>query len=133
MPVLVLAISEDLDKLFQNRSPAAIASLGELGRVVIVAVNLAIVFVVAVLRAKNGWADRAGKVIDMILVIESCDVRAPQGAIALVADEVEPPEVVSLAEWILPFSFFLINWKKLRSYNITAILGSELAKVDHQD
>lgn len=46
--MLVLAIAEDLNKLFQDRCLAAVAALSEFGRVVIVAVDAAFVLVVAV-------------------------------------------------------------------------------------
>jgi hypothetical protein len=46
MPVLVDTITEDFDKLFQDRGLTAIASLCELGRVVVVAVDTAFVFVI---------------------------------------------------------------------------------------
>jgi hypothetical protein len=48
MPVLVLAVSVDFDKLLEDGRLAAIAALGELCRVVVVAVDAPLVFVVAV-------------------------------------------------------------------------------------
>lgn len=57
MPVLVLAIAEDLDKLFQNSGLTAVAALGELGRVVEVTVHLALVFVVGILSTEDRRAD----------------------------------------------------------------------------
>lgn len=51
--MLILSISEDLDKLLKNCRLTSVALLSELGGVVIVTVDLAIVFVVAVLRAKD--------------------------------------------------------------------------------
>ncbi len=54
VPVLVLAIPEDLDKLLKDGGLASAATLGELGGVVIVAVDAAVVFVVAVLGAEDG-------------------------------------------------------------------------------
>lgn len=46
MPVLILSVAEYLDKLFQNRGVTAVASLCKLGRVVEVAVNLALMFII---------------------------------------------------------------------------------------
>ena len=46
--MLVLPIAEDFDKLLQDRCLAAVAALGELGRIVVVAVDAAFVFIVAV-------------------------------------------------------------------------------------
>lgn len=54
MPVLVLAVPEDLDKLLQNGGLAAVAALRELGRIMVVAVDISVVFVVAVLGAEDG-------------------------------------------------------------------------------
>jgi hypothetical protein len=70
MPVLVLSVAEDLDKLLEDSRLAAIAPLGKLGRVVVVTVDMSIVFVVAVLGAKDGGTEGAGEMINMILVVE---------------------------------------------------------------
>jgi hypothetical protein len=85
VPVLVLAVSEDLDELLKNGGLTTVAALGELGRIVVVAVHLVIVFVVAVLGSKHGRAQGAGKVVDVILALQGGDVRSPQCAVALVA------------------------------------------------
>jgi len=53
MPVLVLAIAVDFDKLFKNRSLATIAPLSKARRVVIVTIDATIMFIIAVLRAEN--------------------------------------------------------------------------------
>lgn len=57
MPMLVLSIAVDLDELLEDGGLAAIAALSKLGRVVVVAVNAAFVFVVAVGRAEDCGAD----------------------------------------------------------------------------
>lgn len=57
VPVLVLSISEYLDKLLEDGRLAAIAPLSESCRVMIMAENVALMFVVAVLGAKDGRAD----------------------------------------------------------------------------
>lgn len=69
VPVLVLAITEDLDKLLKNCRLTSVALLGKLGGIVVVAVNLAIVFVVAVLGTEHGRAERAGEVVDVVLAL----------------------------------------------------------------
>jgi len=74
MPVLVLTVSEDLDKLLQDGSLATTAALGELCRVVVVAVDLALMLVVAILGTKHSWAQRTGEVVDMILAVQGCDI-----------------------------------------------------------
>lgn len=67
--MLVLPIPKNLHKLFQNRSLTSITSLGELRRVMEMAENLAIVFVVTILRAKDSRAYGASEVVDVIFPI----------------------------------------------------------------
>jgi hypothetical protein len=74
MPVLVLAVPKDLDKLLEDSSVAAITSLCKMRRVVVVAVDLSVMLVVTILRTKNCRTDRAGKVFNVILPIDSRDV-----------------------------------------------------------
>jgi hypothetical protein len=57
VPVLIGTISKDFNKLLENSSLAAVATLRELRRVVVVAVHLAVMFVVAVLSAKDSRAN----------------------------------------------------------------------------
>ncbi len=109
MPVLILSISENLDELLQNGSLAAVASLSELSGIVIVAVDLSFMFVVAILSPKNGWADRTGEVLDMVLALKRRDIRTAQCATTLETEEVETPEVVSLAQWVLALAIFIID------------------------
>jgi hypothetical protein len=54
MPVLVLPIAENFHKLLEDGRLAAIASLRKLSGVVVVAIDIAIMLVVAVLGAKDG-------------------------------------------------------------------------------
>lgn len=74
MPVLILAVSKDFDKLFEDGRLTAIAALGEFGRIVVMTVYVALVFVVAVLRAKHGRTYRTGKVLYVVLSIQGGDV-----------------------------------------------------------
>ena len=67
VPVLVYRVAVDLDKLLEDGRPAAGTLDGEPGRVVKVAIDVAGVLVVRVLRAKDGRTDRAGEVLDMEL------------------------------------------------------------------
>jgi hypothetical protein len=57
VPVLIGTIAKDFNELLENSSLAAIATLRELRRVVVVAVHLAIMFVVTVLSAKDSRAN----------------------------------------------------------------------------
>jgi hypothetical protein len=56
MPMLVLSVSEDLDKLFENCGVTAVASLRKLCGVVVMTEYLSIVLVIAVLGTKDGGA-----------------------------------------------------------------------------
>lgn len=57
MPMLIVVVSVDLHKLFEDGDLASGALDGEAGGVVKVAVHGALVFVVRVLRAKDGGTD----------------------------------------------------------------------------
>lgn len=72
--MLVLSISEDLDKLLKNCRLTSVALLRELGGVMVMAVNLSVVFIVAVLSTKDGRTKRTGKVIDVILSLERSNI-----------------------------------------------------------
>jgi hypothetical protein len=74
--MLILAVSKDFDKLFENGGLTTIAPLGELCGIVIVTVDLRVMFVITVLSAKNRGADRASKVLDVVLAIQCCNVGA---------------------------------------------------------
>jgi len=110
--MLVLAVSVNLHKLLQDRGPAACALDSVAEGVVVVTKDLAIMFIVRVLRPKNGRADRARKVLDMVLVIQSGNVAPSQGLTAGVADQVQAPEVIALTEWVL-LAVSLLDGKEL--------------------
>jgi hypothetical protein len=65
--MLVDRVAVDLDELLEDGGPAAGTLNGEASRVVKVAVNRAVVLVVRVVRAEDGRADLAGKVLDVEL------------------------------------------------------------------
>jgi hypothetical protein len=69
VPVLVLTVAVDLDELLQDCGLTAVALLGELGRVVVVAVNAAVMLVVTVLGAEDGLAEGAGEMVDVVLAV----------------------------------------------------------------
>ncbi len=122
--MLILSISKNLDELLQNGSLAAVASLSELSRIVVVAVHLSFMFVVAILSPKHCRADRTGEVLDMVLALKRRDVRASQCATTLETEEVETPEVVSLAQWVLALAIFIIDREEFRSHDLSAVLGT---------
>lgn len=122
--MLVLTVSEDLHELLQDGGPASVAPLGKLRRVVVVTVDLPFVFVIAVLRAENGWAHRAREMFNVILSLQGGDVGSPESAAAIEAQQIESAEVVGLAQGILAFAFFVVNGEEFRSYYLSAVLDT---------
>lgn len=113
MPVLVLTVSEYLNELLEDCSLATIAALGKSCRVVVVAVDHAIVFIVAVFCAKSCRTDRAREMIDMILVIKCGYVGTPKSPSTIMAQKVKSPKVIRLTERVLATTaFFVINRKE---------------------
>ncbi len=96
--MLVGVVAIDLDELLEDGGLASCTLDGEASAVVEVAKDVAVVLVVAVLRAKDGGADRAGKVLDVELLAKRRDVAAPERTAALCADEIQTAEVVGLAK-----------------------------------
>lgn len=54
VPMLVLTVPEYLDKLLENGGLTAVTALCELGGIMVVAVDISVMFVVAVLGSKDG-------------------------------------------------------------------------------
>ena len=81
--MLVLSVPENLYKLLQDCRMAAITSLCESGRIVEVAVDFAFVFVIAVFSTESCRTNRASEVINVVLVVESCDIGASQSTSAI--------------------------------------------------
>jgi len=127
MPMLVLAVPEDFDKLLEDGCLAAITPLGKLGRIMVVAIDLAIVFVVAVRRAKYCWTHRTGKVVDMVFAVESSDVGCTKSLAALVAEETQASEVIRLAKGVLAVAILIVDGEEFRGDNLSTVLyrGSE--------
>jgi hypothetical protein len=69
MPTLVSVIPVDLDKLLQYSTVAACALCCEAGRVVEMAVYIAVVLVVGILGAKQGSAEGTCKMLDVVFLI----------------------------------------------------------------
>ena len=103
--MLVLSIAEDFNKLLQDGILATMTALCKAGRVMVVAVDIPIVLVVAVLSAEYGRTHRAGEVLNVVFAVEGGDVGAAQGTAASEAEEIEAAEVIRLAERILVGSF----------------------------
>lgn len=77
--MLILTVPEDLHELFEDCSLTAIASLRELGRVVIVTVYFTLMLIIAVLCPKNRWTYRTSEMFDVIFPFQSRYIRTTQG------------------------------------------------------
>lgn len=111
--MLILAVAEYLYKLLEDCCLTTIASLSELGRIVIVAEDLVIVLIVTILSSKYRWTYRTGKMVDMVFSVEGSNVRPAKSSITLVADEIQSSEVVGLAKRILTLGAFFIYREEL--------------------
>ena len=72
--MLILPVPENLHKLFEDRGVTSVASLRKLCRVMEMTEDLPIVLVVAILRSKDGRTHRTGEVVDVVFVIQGCDI-----------------------------------------------------------
>jgi hypothetical protein len=61
------------------------------------AIDLAVVFVVTVLRSEHSWAYGAREVIDVVLLIQSSDIRSSECSITFLADKIQSSEVIGFA------------------------------------
>lgn len=129
VPVLVLAVAKYLDKLLENGGMASVASLRKSGRVVVVAVDISFMFVVAILGAKNGGADGAGKVFNVVFAFEGGNVGATERATTCKAEQVETLKVVGLAQRIL-VRRMVGKGEELARHNLVTVLEVKLAKRD---
>jgi hypothetical protein len=87
------------------------------------AVNIALVFVIAVLGSKDGIAEGACKVVDVILSVQSCYVRAAKRTAALMTEQAESPKIVGLAKRVLALAVVVVCREEFGSYYLAAILN----------
>lgn len=122
VPVLVLAVAIYLDELLEDGSLATIAALSEAGGVVVVAVDVGIMLVIAVLGAENSIAHGTRKVIDVVFSIQSSNVGASQGASTLVAEKAESSKIVGFAKRILALTITVVRREEFGGYYLSTIL-----------
>ena len=152
MPALVPHVPVDLDELFQDRSAAPCTLSRESRRVVVVAVDIPIVFIVRIMWPKQGRAYRASEMLHMILLVwkrlssshgstgawiryghtAGGDITSPQCHTAFSADEIQTPEVIPLAQWVL-LSVWTFDREKLGGYHVPTILRQRDTIVHHRD
>ena len=92
--MLILAVSKNFNKLFQYGCLTSVASLSELRRIVIMAVDLIFVFIVAVLCAKDGRTHRAGEVLDVVFSIKRRNIGTSKCSSTREAEKIETTEVI---------------------------------------
>jgi hypothetical protein len=88
VPMLILAISKNLNELLQDSIMTSMTSLREPSGVMIVAIYVSIMFVVAILGAEYGWTCGASKMLNMVFPIQGGDVGSTQCISARVAQKI---------------------------------------------
>ncbi len=123
--MLVLAVPEDLDKLLEDGRLAAATPLGELCRVVVVAVDVAVVLVVAVRGPKYGRAQEQVKWSTWYLR-SSAVMYEPRSALPhLWHSRPEAAEVVGLAKADTGPPPFSSSAGKNLTHNLSAVLETQ--------
>lgn len=123
MPVLIHSISENLHKLLKNGGLAPIALLRELGRVMKMAIHIALVLVVRVLCTEHSGAHGASEVLNVVLALQRSDIRSSQGSTTGIAKQIESFEVVGFAQRILSRSL-VWDRKEFRGNDLATVLST---------
>jgi hypothetical protein len=121
VPMLVLTVTIDLDKLLQDRGPATGTFDGITKRVVVMTIDFPLVLIVRVLRTKDSWANRTSEMLNMILAVKRSDIRAPERTSTGLAHKVQAPEIVALTERIL-LAVWLGDGEELGGDNLATVL-----------
>lgn len=87
-----------------------------------VTVDFAFMFIVGILCTKDRGTDRTSKMLNVILAVESGNIRAAQGPAAFVAEEIEPTEIINLAQRVLSTAIFRVDREKLGCHDLAAVL-----------
>lgn len=125
--MLVFPVSKYLNKLLQDCRLTACASLCKLSRVVIVTEHLILMFIVAILGPKDRWTHGAGKMLYMVFSIQGGNVRSAESTSALVAEKIQPSEVINLTQWIFQTTISVLDRKEFRCYNFSTVLMSRIS------
>jgi len=147
MPTFVSHISIDLHELLQDGAIASCTFCCKSRRVVKMTIDVPLVLIVRVLRAKQCRTRRTSEMIDVKFLIWSnikrisikfkceisiltagSDVAASESRITLGTYEVQPAEVVSFAKRVL-FAFSAFDREKLLCYNLTTVLQWHEARI----
>lgn len=61
--------------------------------------------------------------VDVVLALQGGNVRASKCPSALVAQQIEPPEVVRLAQRILPLAVLVFGGEEFGRYDLATVLN----------
>jgi hypothetical protein len=86
------------------------------------AINTALMLVVTILSSKYRWADRACKVVNVVLPVKRGNVRSTEGTATLMAQKVEATKVIGLAQRILTITMLIVYRKELGCYYLATVL-----------
>lgn len=122
MPVLILAIAENLDKLLQDGGVTAVASLSKLGGIMEMAVYLALMLVIGILGAEYRGTYGASKMLDVVLAVQGRDVGAAERTTTFVTEQVQTSEIINFTKGVLSTAFLCFDRKEFGRNDLTAIL-----------
>jgi hypothetical protein len=138
MPTFVAHVPVDLHELFQYGAIATHTFRSKSCRIVKVAIDVVLVFIIRVLWTEQRRTNRAGEMLHVVLLIcgqrqsivgppviprrtASGDVASPQGLIALGADQIETAKIIFLAQRLL-FAVGAIDGKEFGRDKISTVL-----------
>jgi len=127
--MLIDAITEQLHELLKYRFVAPATFLCEARAVMVMAIDGAFVLIIAILSAEDGRTDRTSEVLDVVLTFERGDVRASKGASAIIAEKVEPTEIVRLAQRIL-VRRLVGDGEELGGHDLATILRNHVSNAE---
>ena len=131
MPMFVRVIPVDFYELFEDGCPTAGTFDCKPGRVMEMAVDLTGVLVIAILRSKDGWTNRASEMLDVKLHVQGGDIASSEGSATFGTDKTQALEVIGLTEWILRFSIgrTAVDREEFASNHLATILTSEAVEM----
>lgn len=88
----------------------------------VVAIDLSIMLVVAVLGAKDSRTERACEMVNVIFTFQCRDIGSPESAATLIAEQAESSKVVGLAKGVLAVAVFVVGREELGRHDLTAVL-----------
>lgn len=109
------------DVLLEDSHLTTSAANGELSGIMEMAKDLAIVFVVRIVRTKRCWTCTACKMIRVVSFVQGNNVRSAKSLVACGTEKTKTSKVIMLTERV-NLSVFSCVWEKLVSGHRVAIL-----------